>query len=296
MEHTRRWQGSTFGSAWMHRSLIWLLRWIDDVRVFYALAAIFVVPFCLVLLPSGRISYRFFRERWGRGRGSALWQAYLNHCLFAQVVIDRFAMYAGVQFQITIEGYESFLTLAKQPEGFVQLSAHMGNYEIAGYTLTAQHKPFNTLVFAGEKNSIMAERNKLFEETNIRMIPLSADMNHLFEIDKALRQGETVSIPADRLLGSTKHLVLPFLGADAEWPQGPFSVATARGVSVLAVNVMKTSTKSYTIYVSPLGYDREAPRREQIHQLATGYIAELERLLRLYPTQWYNYYDFWIKP
>ena len=152
--------------------------------------------------------------------------------MFGQVVIDRFAMYAGKRFHMDIEGYDHFLSLAKQQDGFILLSSHIGNYEIAGYTLVAEDKPFNTLVFFGEKQSIMDYRNQMFADTNIRMIPVKEDMSHLFLIDHALQQGETVSMPADRILGSKKALKVTLLGADAQIPMGPFSVATMRGLNV----------------------------------------------------------------
>jgi predicted LPLAT superfamily acyltransferase len=118
-------------------------------------------------------------------------------------------------------------------------------------------------------------------------------MSHLFLIDCALQQGEIVSLPADRIFGSKKYVIDKLLGADAKLPLGPFSVATMRGLNVLAVNVMKHSTKGYRIYVKPLDYDKEASRSKQIEQLAHNYVMELERMLYMYPTQWYNYFDFW---
>jgi predicted LPLAT superfamily acyltransferase len=74
---------------------------------------------------------------------------------------------------------------------------------------------------------------------------------------------------------------------------GPFSVATVRGLKVLTVHVMKTSTRGYTIYVTPLAYDRDAPRKQQMQQLLSAYLVELERIVKQYPTQWYNYFEFW---
>ena len=66
-----------------------------------------------------------------------------------------------------------------------------------------------------------------------------------------------------------------------------------RGLDVLAVNVMKSSTKRYHIYATPLPYDKQAPRQQQIQELAAAYAAELERMLTMYPAQWYNYFPFW---
>lgn len=287
-----KWAGTTYGNEWMHKWLIRLLRH-TDTRVFYLFVSVFIIPVCLLLNPSRGIAYRYFRRRIGYGRVKSAWKTYVNHCLFGQVVIDKFAMYAGKKFNIEIEGLDEFVRLTKRKEGFVQLSAHIGNYEIAGYTLVSKDKRFNALVFAGEKASVMQNRNKMFADTNINMIAITPDMSHLFEIDKALDGGEIVSMPADRRNGSQKCIEHDFLGAKAKFPLGPFSVATMRSLDVLAVNVMKTSLTTYKIYVTPLPYDKEASRQEQTRQLSEAYVAELEKRVRQYPTQWYNYFSFW---
>lgn len=275
----------------MHLWLIRVLRWMD-VRLLYAFTAVFVVPVCLVMNESRGIIYRYFRQRHGYGRWRAAWKTYTNHCLFSQAVIDKFAMYAGKRFHIDIEGYEHFQRLAQRPEGFLQLSSHIGNYEIAGYTLVAE-KTLHALVYHGEKQSVMNNRNAMFAHTNIRMIPVSTDMSHLFLIEQALHDGQIVSMPADRLFGSQKTVTVSLLGAEAPLPMGPFSVATMHGLDVLSVHVIKTGLTRYRIYVTPLFYDRQAVRSEQVRQLAASYAAELERMLTRYPAQWYNFFDFW---
>ena len=288
----KAWAGTTYGNAWMHRWLIRMLRYID-IRVLYAFTAIFVIPVCLFVNPSGAIIYRYFRKQHGYGPLKSSLKTYQNHCQFSQVVIDKFATYAGKTFRMEIEGIEHFQQLAKGEESFVMLSSHIGNYEIAGYTLSSEQKPLNALVFFGEKASVMDNRAKLFADTNTRMIPIRPDMGHLFEIDQALQNGEIVSMPADRLLGSQKKLQIPFLNGTAAFPYGPFSIATLRGLNVLAIHVMKQSARTYKIYVTPLCYNREAPRQQQIQELAQQYVAEVQRIVKLYPTQWYNYFEFW---
>ena len=56
---------------------------------------------------------------------------------------------------------------------------------------------------------------------------------------------------------------------------------------------MKEGSRSYRIYATPLEYDKSASRKEQIRQLSAAYIAELEKRVRQYPAQWYNFFDFW---
>lgn len=288
----KEWTGSTFGTGVMHQSLIGILKY-TDVRIWYAFSAIFIIPFCLIFSPGAKTAWHYFRRRQKYGRWKSLLMTYLNHMLFAQVVVDKFAMYAGKKMKLKVENYDLFKQLAAKKEGFVMLSAHIGCYEMAGYELVSDCKPFNALVFAGEKTSVMQGRTKLFGGNNIKMIPLTSDMSHLFEIDRALSNGEIVSIPADRVFGSRKTVKVCLLASDAELPMGPFCVPAMRGLEVLAVNVMKTSVTGYTAYVTRLCYDKEAPRRKQESQLANAYTAELERMLKRYPAQWYNYFEFW---
>lgn len=288
----KEWTGNTFGTGFMHRSLISILRY-TDVRIWYVFSAIFIIPFCLIFSPGAKTAWHYFRRRQKYGRWKSLLMTYVNHVLFAQVVIDKFAMYAGKKMKLKVENYDLFKQLAAKKEGFVMLSAHIGCYEMAGYELVSDRKPFNALVFAGEKASVMQGRTKLFTGNNIKMIPLTSDMSYLFKIDKTLADGEIVSIPADRVFGSAKTVKVKLLGADAELPWGSFSVPAMRGLEVIAVNVMKTSVKGYTAYVTRLDYDKDESRKQQVQQLADNYAKELERMLNRYPAQWYNYFEFW---
>jgi len=288
----RQWAGSTFGNGWMHKFLIRSLR-IVDVRFLYFFSYIFIVPPCLVFRDSRRTSYEFYRQRLHRKPLKAAWSVYLNHCLFSEIVIDKFAMYAGKRFKVQVDGLDVFNSHAREQAGFVQLSSHIGNYEIAGYSLVSDEKTINAVVYANEKESVKENRTMMFDRTNIRMIPIMEDMSHLYLIDSALRDGNIVSFPSDRSMGASKCLCCDFLGASAKFPQGPFSVATMRGLDVLAVNVMKEKWNSYHIYVTSLDYDKKAPRTKQISELLGGYVSELEKRVLQYPAQWFNFFDFW---
>lgn len=288
----QQWSGKTYGNGWMHQSLVRLLG-IMDVRVIYIFASLFIIPVVLLVNPSAGIIYRFMRRRMGYTVMRSVWKTYQNHCLFAQVVVDRFATYAGKQFQVRVEGMEHMDRLTAQPESFLTMSSHIGHYELAGYTLRATTKRMNVLMFDGEKPFVMEKRRRILQANNIGMIPVSQDMSHLFEINRVLSQGEVLSMASDRMNGSPKSISVQILGAEARLPQGPFSMATMKSLPVLAVDVMKTASLEYTAYITPLDYDRQAPRAEQIRQLSQAYVDNLERRVRQYPTQWFNYFEFW---
>lgn len=278
----------------MHRWLIRMLR-VIDVRLLYAFTYTFVVPPTMIVNSAARRHmYNFYRRHLGMSALKAAWMTYRNHCAFSEVVIDKFAMYAGKKFKITMDGYDDWLALSKSDTGFVQLSSHIGNYEIAGYSLRAEDKRFNALVFGGEKESVMANRGKLFDGNNIRMIPLKADMSHLFLIDSALANGEILSMPADRIFGSQKNYSIPFFGEEANFPQGPFIMAAVRNVPVVFVAVMKHGGKHYHITIRKIE-SSAGNSKARAKSLADDYVKLLEDTVGKHPEQWYNYFDFWEK-
>lgn len=289
----RQWSGKTYGNGWMHLWLIRLLR-VLDVRVLYAFTFVFVLPVVLLVNPSRTYIYRFMRERMKYGRCKSLWKTYVNHCMFAQLVIDRFAMYAGKEFDVKVVGMEHVERLIALPGSFMMMSSHVGNYELAGYTFKSVGKRMNVLLFSGEKASVMENRQRLFEENNIGMVPVMDDMSHLFEINRILSDGEMLGVLADRINGSTKSLRKRLLGGDVLLPQGPFSIAVMKSVPVIAVDVIKTACRQYTVFITPLKYDTEAPRAKQVESLSQAYIDNLERTVCRYPTQWYNYFEYWV--
>lgn len=241
--------------------------------------------------------YHFFRKRFGYSPLKSFLNVYANHFRFGQVILDRFASYAGKTFEMSIDGYEYFQQRDEAEEGFVQLSSHIGNYELAGYSLKSEHKNFNALVFSGETETMMEGRHKMLGKNNIRMISVCQDLSHIFTLNNALCDGEIVSLPADRIFGSTKYTECMFMGEMARFPLGPFALAEQREVKVLAVFVMKESVNKYKIYIRKIqtAPDSNAVGRQKMKELAQCFALEMEKIIRQYPTQWFNYFDFWKK-
>lgn len=287
-----KWKGDTGGKPWMQKAMILWFRHMPLFVPYFCMA--WVVPFYMVFHHAAYLStYRYFRYRLKYGVLRSFANVYLNHYRFGQIVIDRFAMYAGRKFEIKVEGQDLFDELENKENGFVILSSHVGNYELAGYSLTPQNKTFNALVYAGETKQVMEGRKAMFEDKRIRMIPVTEDMSHIFQINNALEEGNIVSIPGDRIFGSLRYVEAELLGAIAHFPLGPFAIAIQRDVQMLAVFVMKESVLGYKITVRKLETPKEGRRQEKIAILAKNFAAELDMILRQYPEQWFNYFDFW---
>lgn len=292
MAEERQWKGRTDGLPWMIRCLVAVMRVVDR-RVIYCFMAL-IVPFYMLFNHKGYISiYRFFRRRLGFGPLKSFCKVYANHFRFGQVIIDRYAAYAGRKFSYTIDGNELFLKLMQSDGGFVQLSSHAGSFEMVGYGLTSDLKRINGLLFAGESQVMKDFRRSILASHNIGLIEVDGTMSHIFAMNAALDRGEIVSMTGDRLLGSPKALKCMFMGAEAKFPMGPFALAVQKEVPMLAMFAMRENARSYKVFVRRIESDAELPLRARMTAMAQRFAAELEEIVRLYPTQWFNYYDFW---
>ena len=287
----RPWSGRTDGLPWMQQSLVVMLRFLP-LWLLYGIMAL-VMPFYLFFGKGFRPMCRFFRTAFGYGTFKSALYVYRNHFQFGQVVLDRFACYAGKRFRFQVEGMELFREKEQAAAGFVVFSSHAGHYEMAGYALQPERKRMNALVYGAESEVIMKNRAAQLSAHHIRMIPVAPDMSHLFALNAALEAGDIVSLPADRIHGSQKSVDCLFFGRRAQFPMGGFALAAQKGVEALSVFVMKEGYRAYHVYVQPVTYDRTARRSEQVAQLAQHFVGNLEGVLRRYPTQWYNYYDLW---
>ena len=286
------WKGRTDGLPWMIRSLVAIMKVVDR-RVIYCIMAV-IVPFYMLFSHKGYIAiYRFFRERFHYGPVRSFCKVYANHFRFGQVIIDRYAAYAGKTFNFSIDGNELFLNLMQSEGGFVQLSTHAGSFEMVGYGLTSHAKRINGLLFAGESQVMKDFRRNILASHNIGLIEVDGTMSHIFAMNAALERGEIVSMTGDRLLGSPKALKCSFLGAEARFPMGPFALAVQKEVPMLAMFAMRENARNYRVFVRSIESDSSLPLRARMTAMAQDFAAKLEEIVRQYPTQWFNYYDFW---
>jgi len=277
----------------MQRTLVKLFRFLPLPLAYACMAP--VIPFYMLFDRRGyKASYRFFRHRIGRGPLHSFLSVYANEFRMGQIVVDRFAFYAGRSFKMEGDEMPVFNRLAEAEPGFVQLGSHTGNFELVGYQLRSIKK-MGVLVFSGETETVMQQRAAVFSRSNIEMVPVSDDLSHLFRLNEILRDGGIVSMPGDRLFGSQKRFSCLFFGEPAPFPAGPFMLAAQRSAPIVAVFVMKEGVRRYRVFVRQLGteLDPDLPSRKRAEAMAQGFAACLENVVRQYPTQWFNFYDFW---
>lgn len=287
------WKGTTGGMPWMQRTLINWLGWMDQ-RIVYGVMAVVILFYMLFGHKAYCAMYHFYRRGMKKGVCRSFVLVYMNHFRFGQVIIDRFAAFGGKRFQFKFDEQQlaEYKELGRRDEGFVQLSCHMGNYELAGYSMRQECKTMYPLVFMGETETMMMNRQRMFGDNNIVMVPVSEDMSHIFTLNNALRDGNIASMPGDRVFGSPKALRVSFMGGEADLPMGPFQMAVTRELPLVPVFIMKEDWKTYNVFSYICHPDTTLNKKSQMQQMAQQFADIMVEMIHRYPTQWFNYFEF----
>lgn len=243
--------------------------------------------------------YIYFRKRQHFSILKSTVSTYINHFLFGRTLIDKFAFFAGrkKEFQVNINGNEHFVELDRNKNcGAILLQSHIGSSEIAGYVFSESSKTINAIIFGGESPVYQEYRSKLLSGHNVRLISVTDGFSHVFEVNNALRNNDFVSMAGDRTYEGSKNIILDFLGAKAEFPIGPFQLATKLNVPVLAFFVMQNGYKKYCCHVCKVDVSdlESTDSKTRTDHLAKQYALVLEQMIKQYPLQWYNFHKFWL--
>ena len=100
-------------------------------------------------------------------------------------------------------------------------------------------------------------------------------------------------MPCDRAFGSTKTVECGFLNGKADFPIGAFVLALQYKVPVIALFVLKITASCYRIHVVSVPVPPAGNKREQINEMTRFFAKILEDMVKKYPEQWFNFYNFW---
>jgi KDO2-lipid IV(A) lauroyltransferase len=177
-----------------------------------------------------------------------------------------------------------------QGRGVVSLTAHLGSWALAGRALAVLGRPVH-VVMAPEAHPGLGPLRDRDGGPDVHVVRLTGPLVAL-ELVAALRRGEVVAFQLDRVLGGRGDVALPFFGAPAAFPLGPFLAAAAAGAPVVPAFCVLDESGAYRLTVEP---SLAVARGEERAALAAA-VAVLERHVRAHWDQWFSFYDVWGTP
>ncbi|POY36539.1 lipid A biosynthesis acyltransferase [Solitalea longa] len=288
------WQGKSKGSQTGYRIFVFVLKKLG-LHSSYFLLRFVALYYFFFSYKSSKPLFQFFKYRLGFKLHKAITSLYHNYYQFGQSLIDKVAAMAGIanQFTFHFDGEEHLFDIIDQNRGGILLSAHLGNWEIAGHLLQRLNTTINIVMFDGEHQKIKDYLKDVVGERKVKVIVIKNDISHIYAISEAFRNNELVCMHADRFLEGNKTFTHSFLGKDAQFPMGPFVLASKFKVPVSYVFAVKESSSHYHFFATKGNDYAHVPKAEVMNTMLGDYVNGLENKVHQYPLQWFNYYDFW---
>ncbi|MCC9072503.1 lipid A biosynthesis acyltransferase [Flavobacterium sp. F-65] len=285
------WDGKSKGTVLGYKIFVFLIQK-AGVKSAYFLLYFVASYYFLFLKKSNQAIFYYFNKRLGYSYFKSKRMVFKSYYVFGQTIIDKVSISAGMRDQFTYEfdGIETLKRLLAEKKGGVLISAHIGNFEIAEHFFGEIDINFqiNLVTTDLEHSNIKKYLESVTQKPTVKFIIIKDDLSHIFEINAALGRNELICFTGDRYFEGTKSLSDKLLGEEANFPAGPFLIASRLKVPVVFVYVMKEPNLHYHLYA------REAIVKHRDEKgLLSAYIENVESMLKKYPLQWFNYFDFW---
>lgn len=256
---------------------------------------------CWYFVAFARAPRRASRQALARlGQPVNLRTVHRHFVTFARVALDRILFLTGKSrgLEVHLHGHEHVMALAGSGQGGLLLGSHLGSFE-AMRSLAGQYDvPLLVLADFANAKKVNALIERLAPGLKLKLLELDPDEPlGLLTVKEAIDRGELVAVLGDRATKREgRDVVVPFFGALAAFPVGPFVLAHVLACPVYFVCALLTAPARYDVYCVPLAERVVLPRKgraEAVEAEVRRYAATLEGFARQAPLNWFNFFSFW---
>jgi predicted LPLAT superfamily acyltransferase len=284
------------GSLSAIRLGVWTAR-----RLGRPLARLLLYPLCLYFYlssPAGAAASRAYLRR-ALSRPPREAERFQHFLTFARCLLDRVFLLGDDSdaFEVTVHGEAVLQEIEAQGGGCFLFGAHFGSFEVARAVGRRRRRdlPVSLLMYEENAQQIRAALAAINPNLAAEVIGLGR-MDSLITVAERLARGHFIGVLADRNVDGRDMVHLPFLGAAAAFPQGPFRVAMLLQRPVVMMVGIYRGGARYEVHFELLAPERTARPDDAaawLAQIMALYVARLEHYCRAAPYNWFNFYDFW---
>lgn len=243
--------------------------------------------------------------------------AYKQFVSFSLCVLEKMEGWLGKFFYKELNTFDDDLkTLQNQLEegkGAILLGSHLGNMELMRSLSTFGENGVNrnySIITIMELKST-SQFNKTLSEINPNVdfqviSPSDFGPETIIQLEEQIANGGLVVIAGDRTSPNarTRNIKKTFLGKEAYFPYGTFLIPALLKAPVYHIFALRTKNMTirpiYNMYVekSKVNFEnlQRAEREQAINDLCQEFVDKLEKYTKMYPYQWYNFFNFWEDP
>lgn len=233
------------------------------------------------------------------GAPPGFWAVYRHLRTFVQVTLDRVFLITdrtrGLVF--TRNGHDHLVRQLATGRGAVLLGAHVGSFEAMRAGGVADNIPIQILGYFANARRINALLQRLNPGQAANVIHLGEDpVGAVVRVKARVEQGSLVALLGDRVGLSERQVRARFFGEEADFPAGPFLMASLLGCPVYLVFGLYSEPNRYDLHCEPFAERLRIARKDReqgLCEVAQRYADRLEHFARRAPENWFNFFDFW---
>lgn len=221
---------------------------------------------------------------------------YFKHLrMFAICMVDRFISKYDVD-SFTFENNDLYSLIEILNQKSILLFSHFGGWASTPNKPVTKNKVnivMQEILLAGIKDIEDSIEKKVTttKTIDLSMGPIAVSI----EIANALSNNEVIAMMADRPTSKKYTYQTEFLNDLGSFNKNPFQIAYRTKTPIIAAFAIYKGIQSYQVKAIKIELDYNLKEKEAVERAITTYANQFEIILKKYPNQWFNFYNFWEK-
>lgn len=283
-------KGKQRGSAWSIQLALFLYRLFGYKFLYYLLYPI--TFFYFLVAKNAKEPLKIYYKNLGMEFNNKIYYEHLR--IFAICLVDRFAS------KINPENYTFKYDNIEVPtkileSGTVLVYSHFGGWAASSSGAHVKNK-INIVMQEVMLDGIKQLEKSMGLKSQLNIIDLNQGAIAVsVQIANALMNEEVVTIMADRASNKKAEMEVVFLNQKAQFNKNPFQIAYKTDKPILAYFIILAGIQKYKVEYIRINIDKSKKEEVAVKESLAQYVEKLEEIVRRYPNQWFNFYDFWEK-
>ncbi len=216
---------------------------------------------------------------------------------YAKYLVDytRMDLLRGKHLRRLVRGFEGKEHIdgaMARGKGALILTAHLGNWEMGGIFLSLMGYSLTVITAPDVEARLHEFRVRLRHLQQVKVVTLDDTLASSLAVLKALQANELVALLGDRDLFG-KGIPVDFFGQRVFFPIGPALLAYLSEAPLIPTFVLIDQDDKYRCLAEPpIVLQRTGNRDRDLAENTQRLAVALEKFIRLYPDQWYTFYDY----
>lgn len=196
-----------------------------------------------------------------------------------------------IKRNIKIEGLRYVDEALKQGKGVIVISAHIGNWELAGAAMGILGYDVVAVVLRHADNKVNNFFNRQRETKNMHVTTVGKAARACL---RALKENKLIALVLDR--DFTGHgMVVDFLNKKAMIPKGAAVFHLKTSAPIIPAFLVRCENDTFKfIFEPPFKFNLSGDKERDTEMITRECTALAEKYIRAYPEQWFMFRRYWV--